>query len=105
MCLNVFVAERVIAHQAKTKDPVFYDAIAATAGIVVGLALFLRLRFVRSAAERLQRNRDDQAALASWRKGVIVPDVLSGSVFLASRSGLSVPPCFGRFRFTRLPSP
>jgi hypothetical protein len=81
MAMQVTLAEK-LSHQEPRDVHVIYPAFLVVGLVIIGIAVFFRVKWLRPAGETLQTKSDDQAALARWRSGNILTFVLMDSVLL-----------------------
>lgn len=79
--LLVYIAEMFFHHEARDVR-LAWIGFLANGLMILTLALFFRLKMLQPAVETLQKNPDDQAALARWRTGNIISFVLTESIVL-----------------------
>jgi hypothetical protein len=80
--LYAFVVFWIPASAVAQTDPAFLTSISVVAVVVACIAFWMRTKLLGPAFEKLRMQADDAGALANWRKGVLVSDVLAESVVL-----------------------
>ena len=80
--LYAYVVFQIPASVPVQPEPVFLNAVALVAIVAACVALWMRMKFLRPAFEKLRMQADDATALGNWRKGVIVSDALAEAVVL-----------------------
>jgi hypothetical protein len=78
----LYFALATIPITAKGEPPFMPTVLAVVAASEVGVATAFRIRFIRSAAEKLMRSPQDAAALAQWQRGNILTFALAFTVVL-----------------------
>jgi hypothetical protein len=82
MFLYAVTAEKIQGARSQALNPAFLSGLAVASIAILGIAQFMRVKYVRSALDTLSSTPDDPSSLANWRKGAIVSDVLLESIVL-----------------------
>ena len=82
MFLQVLTVEKILPHQPRTLNSTFTTPIVVPSVALVIATVYIRLKMVGPALDTLSSTTDDAIALAKWRKGVVLSDVLLDVVVL-----------------------